>query len=252
MQLQVLGVQLQSVTLLWPSVAPLITRLQALSASDPAVSALVAQLEQITSGTPTVSSLIERITLLNRLLADLSRTDPRAAMRIAALLPALHLLLLSLHRTEGLAWPSTAAGAASLFPQPLTVFSLAGGSTVLMGTFPESASYYNTSASSTISQNLLSTRLPSGPSRDQDRASQLTAQGAADPGSEDSSTSLLLQSGHLALAASGGTGPGGAPALALLAVLTLSLLSRWIPGRMSLNIAAWKSTLLSGRLERPG
>ncbi len=252
-QLQVLGVQLQSVTLLWPSVAPLITQLQALSASDPAVSALVAELQQVTGGVPTVGSLIERIALLNRLLADVSRKDPGAAMRIAALLPELHLLLLNLHRSEGVAWPTGADGFASPLSQPLMVFSFAGDSPVLMAPSLGAVSYYDTSAaSSSLSQNLRSAQMASGPSHGPWKASQLISPGVTGPSGDDSSTSVLLQSTHLAVAASGGTGPGGAPALALLAVLTLSLLSRWIPGRMSLNIATWSSALIAGRLERPG
>ena len=76
---------------------PLIPRLQRLAATNPRVSALLSQLRQLSGSTPTMGALIQRVALLKQLLTELAKKDPQAARRIAALLPALHSVLVKLY-----------------------------------------------------------------------------------------------------------------------------------------------------------
>ncbi len=241
-QLSILRAQLTSVSSLWQAIAPLMPGLQRLAATNPSVSALLIRLQQLSGSTPTMGGLIQRVALLKQLLTELAKRDPHAAGRIAALLPTLRQVLLNLHAANTRL--STLAG------QAFGNFGVASVSPFTSSTDTPGALGGTTAPS----QNLAADGPAIGLGQQIRNRASTAAHVHAATGSiaPPAPLSMIQLTQSAASAAGGGSSGGGAPPLALLMVAVLALVAVWLPGRMSLEVPASISTLVAGRLERPG
>lgn len=241
--------QLPAAAPLVPVVQTIVTQLQVLSQSDPRVSEVLLQLQELDGSAPTAGSLVAKVALLSRLLAYLTRTDPNAAKQLAATLPALRALLTELRAAND-------AGLLTNVQLPSTSALLLGGPA---GSAPVLLAGPEDSAPGAISYP--SVAMTYEQSYEQ-AAAAATDKHPAAPGGSLPSTSVLTPVGSpiSSPAPASGAGPAagggigsGAPAIALLAMMALSLLYLvQMPGRLNLDLAPWRSTLLASRLERPG
>jgi hypothetical protein len=241
------GNQLSAMSPLGPGLQTLIARIETLTASDPTARAILAQLQQLSGVSPTAATTVERAVLLNRLLTYLSRTDPVAAKRLAPALPAFQALVLGLMRAQhnGLLAGGLMSGGYGL--------SILGGSALSVSTpVPASirfASFSGLMASSPAGQ---STAVQSGQASGavMHKRSGVAIHLPAPASAPVPPAPAPLSGGGGAAAGGGGVG-SAAPAIALLAALVVWALN-FFSGRVDLDLAPWRTTLLASRLERPG
>ncbi len=230
------GVTLPTSAPLGPELQSLIVKLRALSASDPSAQAILVSLQELGSAAPTSSSTIERIILLNRLLNDLARVDPKAAQALASTLPAFDTLVRGLiqdERNPFLASPGATLPAGS---SPLAIGEPLGAAVLL------AAGEFATEPVVT----------PISPSNGLARKVTHSASPLPAPPSPVAPVPLPAPIGGGGSSAAGAGGAASASSTVLsVAGLNLPRLNS-VAQRLELDLAPWRSMLLASRLERPG
>jgi hypothetical protein len=206
-------------------------------------------LEQLSGSAPSVNSTVERAILLNRLLDYLNQNDPTAAKALGSALPAFEALVMGLVQAQ-------AQNGGSMIGTAITgsyALAVIGGPSLVPGNqvlgLAHVASFSDVISSGTVVQS-------AGLNRNQSIGSAMHKRSGlgthvAPPASAPVPPLPALFSGGGASAAGGGGIGSAAPAIALLAALIVWALN-FFSGRIDLDFAPWRTTLLASRLERPG
>ena len=236
--------------MLGAKVQTLIVRIESLTLLDPTLSPLLAGLQESGGSLPTVRLLVAKVALLDRLLVRLMSVDPVAAQRLAAALPALHALVANLlfaaSYAQGSSIPATLIGPpmAIRMLAPLIAPYGAGFDSALAGVAP-ALSEASASGQSFVGASSAVVGRPAIGTTGIGRVSRSAPAPTVPP-------PLPSPLGGGVGSASGGLGLGMAAATGLLLLAIVCRPGMVLCRRFELDRMGWRAMFLAPRLERPG